>query len=660
MDYLSIPHYRGLKEKYDKQKHANGIFFTTDTHEIIANDTAYNELIKDWATSDGTLTLRMTSGKTYEFTFNNASETEKGLLSIEDKKTIDRLSNSYKDLGNFHSKEEALNALAELSICADTSIAHVHCTYSDKNVSIDMCQSIQNDYCRQVIFHETNMFQRAIYFANSGRTAISYKEDFQFLFGDRLKWDESANKYVLSLYENTFNASVTDSIPTATSSKDGLISKDDKQKLDAHLSNRSNPHSVTKTQVGLGNVTNDAQVKRSEMGVVKGVATLDESGKIPSSQLPSYVDDVLEFQDKASFPKPGESGKIYVELKTNLTYRWSGTDYVEISASLALGETQSTAYPGNKGKDTTDKLNKIRSTILSHIDDETPFSSTTTGVTLNYHCYQNDLYGDEGNPHNPSIPVASTTQAGIVTAANMITLQTCSGMLGSITENIGEINTKIPELSKAIDDTSKTVNTLDKYGYIGVIPSWTPLNNLTTNSTSEEIVKAIALRDVDGKTLTTAADINDIFNKCAVYGKYIIDNLTRCKIQVEYNDQFFIVSELYSASYQNSNKAYVYGPQLRTISFIYSKDSGLAVRDKAVTYPLYKSFSSIGSWLSRGDDLGLQLELKQLDGTIQKSSTLPIANYTNNNVPGLMRAADKKKLDTIEEGAQKNIPILAE
>ena len=129
--------------------------------------------------------------------------------------------------------------------------------------------------------------------------------------------------------------------------------------LISHIGNKSNPHAVTKAQVGLGNVTNDAQVKRSEMGVSSGVATLDTTGKVPSSQLPSYVDDVLEYTNKAGFPTTGESGKIYIDKATNITYRWSGTAYVEISPSLALGETSSTAYPGNKGKTTTDNVNAI-------------------------------------------------------------------------------------------------------------------------------------------------------------------------------------------------------------------------------------------------------------------------------------------------------------
>ena len=125
-----------------------------------------------------------------------------------------------------------------------------------------------------------------------------------------------------------------------------------------HKGDQNNPHNVTKIQVGLGLVTNDAQVKRSEMGVASGVATLGTDGKVPTSQLPSYVDDTIEgYLYNSKFYKEtahttqitGESGKIYVDLATNKTYRWSGSAFVEISASLALGTTSSTAYRGDLG-----------------------------------------------------------------------------------------------------------------------------------------------------------------------------------------------------------------------------------------------------------------------------------------------------------------------
>ena len=73
-------------------------------------------------------------------------------------------------------------------------------------------------------------------------------------------------------------------------------------------------------------------------------------GVVPANQLPSYVDDVLEFANLASFPVTGESGKVYVAIDTKKTYRWSGSTYVQIGSDLALGETPSTAYRGDRGK----------------------------------------------------------------------------------------------------------------------------------------------------------------------------------------------------------------------------------------------------------------------------------------------------------------------
>ena len=90
--------------------------------------------------------------------------------------------------------------------------------------------------------------------------------------------------------------------------------------------------------------------------VQQNFANLSDNGKVPANQLPSYVDDVLEYDTFNIFPTTGEDGKIYVAQDTNLTYRWSGTRYVEISQSLALGETSSTAYPGDKGKQLSEDL----------------------------------------------------------------------------------------------------------------------------------------------------------------------------------------------------------------------------------------------------------------------------------------------------------------
>ena len=88
-------------------------------------------------------------------------------------------------------------------------------------------------------------------------------------------------------------------------------------------------------------------VATTAVGSANGVAPLDANGLVTSSYLPSYVDDVLEYATRAGFPAMGETGKIYVDTDTNKTYRWGGSEYVEISASLAIGTTSSTAAAGN-------------------------------------------------------------------------------------------------------------------------------------------------------------------------------------------------------------------------------------------------------------------------------------------------------------------------
>ena len=129
--------------------------------------------------------------------------------------------------------------------------------------------------------------------------------------------------------------------------------------------------------VDRSNFENEIENVRTEMaskldaslkGTANGVAELDANGKVLTSQLPSFVDDVIEAENFAVLPTEGETGKIYVTLDNNKTYRWSGSAYVEISASLALGETDSTAYRGDRGKvayDHATDANKISSAVAS-------------------------------------------------------------------------------------------------------------------------------------------------------------------------------------------------------------------------------------------------------------------------------------------------------
>ena len=153
-------------------------------------------------------------------------------MTAADKTKLDNLTAYARDLGNFESEEAALNALKDIEISSNSNIVHVHCTYANGAMSITMMQSIENDYCRQIIFNKSKLYQRAIYFTNGERTEISYSEDWSCLFGDRLQWDSGENKYVLRQFDLSFNQKYTDPIPTATANNDGLMSKEDKQLLE--------------------------------------------------------------------------------------------------------------------------------------------------------------------------------------------------------------------------------------------------------------------------------------------------------------------------------------------------------------------------------------------------------------------------------------------
>lgn len=165
----------------------------------------------------------------------------------------------------------------------------------------------------------------------------------------------SLSGQTISITKNDGNSSIT--LPIVTTTSAGFMSAADKIKLDGIAEGATN---VTIDSAMSSTSTNPVQnsviynelngkLDTSLKGAASGLAELDSSGKVPSSQLPSYVDDVLEYDSSSDFPTTGETGKIYVATDTNLTYRWSGSSYIEISESLALGETSSTAYRGDYG-----------------------------------------------------------------------------------------------------------------------------------------------------------------------------------------------------------------------------------------------------------------------------------------------------------------------
>lgn len=205
-------------------------------------------------------------------------------------------------------------------------------------------------------------------------------------------------------------------------------------------------------------ITNSLNAFISTKGRPGGLAELDSTGKVPAAQLPSYVDDVLEYSTKAQFPQTGETGKIYVAKDTNLTYRWTGTQYLEISQSLALGETPSTAYPGDKGKANRDALNSMPTKLTSYL---TPTTSTGELVKINYkYAAKDGLNYGPLQDDNIDIPSATTTNAGAMSAIDKGRLDSLYNEFGSI-QNPGDKLDSLPNnLVTGVDATSRNATSV--------------------------------------------------------------------------------------------------------------------------------------------------------------------------------------------------------
>lgn len=196
------------------------------------------------------------------------------------------------------------------------------------------------------------------------------------------------------------------------------------------------------------------RIAASEKGAVNGVATLDAAGKVPAAQLPSYVDDVKEFENKAAFPETGEADKIYVDIDTGSIYRWSGTQYIQINASVASADTavklatarkiagvafdgtaDITIPAGNVGAFTKEETN---ATFLSKADAKTTYVAKVTGKDLSDNNFTTELLtklnGIEEGANKYVLPQASSTVLGGVTVGNNITVKT--GTISLSKENV--------------------------------------------------------------------------------------------------------------------------------------------------------------------------------------------------------------------------------
>lgn len=275
---------------------------------------------------------------------------------------------------------------------------------------------------------------------------------------------------------------------------------------DVKSSNQDVTEAIEAVQTELTNFKNTK-------GQASGLASLDTEGKVPSAQLPSYVDDVLEFANAAGFPETGESGKIYLAIDTNTIYRWSGTQYVVIPEGLSLGETSSTAFPGDRGKALEDKVN-------SHVaNTENPHSVTKSQVGL----------GKVENLAPAEMPISTATQSALDLKADKTEVtKAISDLKGSATDypTLGDLEDAIKaEVTRATgaegNITSKVTELEDTVGAPSEGDS-SPATGIFKIIEDNEKVTSQALTDLD----TRVGYPKDTDSEASGLYKYIDDKVS--------------------------------------------------------------------------------------------------------------------------------------
>ena len=221
-----------------------------------------------------------------------------------------------------------------------------------------------------------------------------------------------------------------------------------------------------------GHITATGTHTHTISGFLTSSSSLDASkltGTVPTSVLPSYIDDVLEYDAKANFPATGETGKIYVDKTTNLTWRWGGSAYVEISPSLAIGSTASTAAAGNHAHSYTPAGNITVKTAGSTNNTLKPVTAKTvvTDATFNT-VVTGGTTTDVPNISKKTV-VTSVTPATVVTSASGATTAYSDGILTITNGSFGT-------------GPSATVDTGDSVTVGTAIKAYTTLNTGVSGS----------------------------------------------------------------------------------------------------------------------------------------------------------------------------------
>lgn len=392
---------------------------------------------------------------------------------------------------------------------------------------------------------------------------------------DQVDNTSDLNKPISTLTQQAldYEANLRDEMDTELMNRINEVHDGLSQEIDTHIQDKNNPHQVTKEQIGLGNLTNDAQVKRIEMGVSNGVATLDEKGLVPSSQLPSYVDDVIDCYatyDKAedgtlsninlysdsehSYQIEGESGKIYVDITRvdgAYQFRWTGTQFAVVGAPTVIGEVTGTAFDGARGKALEDKTNAhIANTDNPHqvtkeqvglnnvdntADIDKPISTATQSAIDAVKEEINTHISNNNNPHNVTVEQIGAIPTGGLKTINGNSLEGEGDIEVSVDNEVAVTNGEEPQGNEVlwVDMNEDTSSSLDE---LGIQPKLESGVNIKTINGESILGKGDIVISSSGDGESSVLDLTEIPNVFTFTESTTISGELYSQIQEAYNN----------------------------------------------------------------------------------------------------------------------------
>lgn len=314
-------------------------------------------------------------------------------------------------------------------------------------------------------------------------------------------------------------------------------------------------------------------LQKYHQNIKKHFAPLDKNGIVPAANLPSYVDDVLEYNTLSEFPTIGEAGKIYVTLDTNLTYRWTGSKYIEISSSLALGTTSSTAFPGDRGatlETKVEKLENVSNSLPSDIIVEVESTHNEDNFTIEFTTSQKDQNGiyQDGTGSYTLIPTATDKTCGLMSKDDKTAIDNygqIKGVLGNAADSFVDDGSIVRMDLWGILYNDSDIKLHTEYDTVSEDERVPSTLDLTINSATSE--KAGVMSAADKKNLdTVSANItksaNILFFKGYVESATVVYASPSINPTIQIGGVYYVANEktfalLYNGSYYSFDHKYL-------------------------------------------------------------------------------------------------------